>query len=179
MPAAPINKRVDKSHSFLQFYPILSYVELVLARSELPEPRHDTSLHLSGRHDDSSTASGSADRTDSIKRVFSWFRKQQKVKRILSLVVIDDEESPCSDEVIVECLRDFDLRYLKWTKDDLCTDVLHTAGLSNVKELWLQWSGRNSVLHSWSCKDTGLAKLQKVGFILAGFHLIPRYTNLL
>ncbi|RKK72212.1 hypothetical protein BFJ69_g10346 [Fusarium oxysporum] len=164
-PAAPITKRIDRSHSFLNFYPILSYVELVLARPEPPNVRHDTYLHLSGKHDDSSTASGWAERTDSIKRVFSWFRKQQKVKRILNLVVIDDAESPCSDEVIVECLRDFDVRYLKWTKDDLCIEVLHTAGLSSVKELWLQWSGRNSVLYSWSCKDTGLAKLQKLEMV--------------
>ncbi|KAF5703617.1 peptidase S8 S53 subtilisin kexin sedolisin [Fusarium mundagurra] len=164
-PAAPINKRIDRSHSFLQFYPILSYVELVLARSAHTDPRHDTSLYLTGKHDDSSTASEWAERIDSIKRVFSWFRKQRKVKRILSLVVIDDAESPCSDEVIVECLRDFDIRYLKWTKDDLCIDVLHTAGLFSVKELWLQWSGRNSVLYSWSCKDTGLAKLQKLEMV--------------
>ncbi|ESU15292.1 hypothetical protein FGSG_08102 [Fusarium graminearum PH-1] len=69
------------------------------------------------------------------------------------------------DAVIEECLRDFDVRYLQWTKDDLCIEVLHNAGLSNVKELWLQWSGRNSVLYSWSCKDTGLPKLPQLEMV--------------
>uniref|UniRef100_A0A4E9DRG0 Peptidase S8/S53 domain-containing protein n=1 Tax=Gibberella zeae TaxID=5518 RepID=A0A4E9DRG0_GIBZA len=162
-PAAPINKRIDRSHSFLQFYPILSYVELVLAQPN-PQDRHGTSPHQSGDHIDITTARHRAERTESIKRVFSWFRKQ-KVKRILNLVVRDDARSPCSDAVIEECLRDFDVRYLQWTKDDLCIEVLHNAGLSNVKELWLQWSGRNSVLYSWSCKDTGLPKLPQLEMV--------------
>ncbi|PTD02147.1 hypothetical protein FCULG_00012136 [Fusarium culmorum] len=162
-PAAPINKRIDRSHSFLQFYPILSYVELVLAQSG-PQDRNDISTHLSGDHIDISAARHRTERTESIKRVFSWFRKQ-KVKRILNLVVRDDTRSPCSDAVIEECLRDFDVRYLQWTKDDLCIEVLHNTGLSNVKELWLQWSGRNSVLYSWSCKDTGLPKLPQLEMV--------------
>lgn len=101
-------------------------------------------------------------RSESIKRIFQWLRHRKNVKRILKLVVIDDGALPCSDSTFEDCLQGFDIRYLSWNKEDLCIDTLRSASLSNVKELWLSWSGRNSVLHSWSCKETGLAKLSQV-----------------
>ncbi|KAK0630887.1 hypothetical protein B0T17DRAFT_234363 [Bombardia bombarda] len=66
---------------------------------------------------------------------------------------------PCSDETIQSCLRGFDIRFLNWNKHDLCVETLRIAGLNNLKELWLSWSGRNSVLYSWSCREHGLPTL--------------------
>ncbi|KAF4467897.1 subtilisin [Fusarium albosuccineum] len=162
-PAAPIDTRIDKSHPFLKFYPVLSYVELVLVEPEPTATNRDAAAQLTGfpNNDGDLVHSEWRRRTDSIRKVFSWFRRQ-KVRRILKLVVIDDGNSPCSDETIEECVREFDVRYLNWNKDDLCVEVLRKAGLSNVKELWLAWSGRNSVLYSWSCRDNGLPTLGKL-----------------
>ncbi|KAF9767671.1 hypothetical protein IL306_015131 [Fusarium sp. DS 682] len=134
------------------------------SQPESAEAKHNTSFQLPGEHDDFLISSEWTERTDSIRRVFAWFRRQ-KVERILKLVVIDDASSPCSDAVIEECLRNFDIRYLNWTKDDLCVEVLRNAGLSSVKELWLTWSGRNSVLYSWTCRDNGLPTLPKLDMI--------------
>lgn len=100
-------------------------------------------------------------RTNSVIGAFRWFRKQN-VQRILKVVIVDDSTFPCSDETIEECLRGFDVRYLNWNKDDFCPAILHSAKLHNIRELWLSWSGRNSVLYSWSCKDTGLPTMKKV-----------------
>lgn len=161
-PAAPVDSRTKDAHSFLDFYPILSYVELMLV-----EPKA-----LSGNLPGTSgaplvlTRQSIQDswnkRSESIRKIFEWLKKQKQVRRILKLVVIDDEALPCSDSTFEDCLRDFDIRYLNWNKEDLCTDTLRNAGLSNMKELWLSWSGRNSVLHSWSCKESGLAKFSQV-----------------
>lgn len=161
--------RVDQSHRFLKFYPILSYVELTLAEPDARGTEPDPSMQPIESSSLPSTDTNSAHeawriRTDSVKKAFAWFRKQ-KVQRILNLKVVDDSTLPCSDDTIEECLRDFDIRFLNWNKDDFCVEILYGARLFNVKELWLSWSGRNSVLYSWSCKDSGLPTLRKVAYI--------------
>jgi len=112
-------------------------------------------------------------RTDSIRKVFTWLRKQG-VRRILKLVVVDNEKLPCSDATIVECLREFDTRYLNWNQEDFYIEVLREAGLYNVKELCLSWSGRNSVLYSWSA---GLPSLGKVTYFFLYFRTIVALTD--
>jgi hypothetical protein len=175
-PASPINTDTDRSHPFLKFYPILSYVELTLVETDSTKANRDTTMQLAGAAGSASNYNDAVHaewkgRTDSIRKVFSWFRKQ-KVRRILKLVVVDDGTLPCSDATIEECLREFDIRYLNWNKDDFCIEVLHKAGLHNIRELWLSWSGRNSVLYSWSCKDTGLPTLGKVGCFCSSFNAV-------
>lgn len=154
--------RTEVSHSFLEFYPILSYVELTLI-----EPQGSDGTPR-GASDNSSVNSGHSvqdswiGRSESARKTFEWLRQRKRVRRILKLVVIDDANLPCSDAIIEDCLQGFDVRYLNWNKEDLCVETLRTSGTSNVKELWLSWSGRNSVLHGWSCKETGLPTLSQV-----------------
>ncbi|KAL1882838.1 hypothetical protein Daus18300_000476 [Diaporthe australafricana] len=157
-PASPVDLRTGVAHDFLNFYPILSYVELTLV-----QPHGSFGIHtgtpgaslISTRQ----SAKDSWKRSESVKKIFEWLYDKKKVRRILKLVVIDDAALPCSDSTFEDCLQGFDIRYLNWNKEDLCIDTLRSAGLSNVKELWLSWSGRNSVLHSWSSKESGLPKL--------------------
>jgi hypothetical protein len=180
-PASPINTDTERSHPFLKFYPILSYVELTLVETDSTKVNRDTAAHLAGSAGLASDYNDAVHtewkgRTDSIRKVFSWFRKQ-KVRRILKLVVVDDGTLPCSDATIEECLREFDIRYLNWNKDDLCIDVLREAGLYNVREIWLSWSGRNSVLYSWSCKDHGLPILGKVGCFCFSFNAVAASSD--
>jgi hypothetical protein len=163
-PAAPIDIDTFRSHPFLKFYPILSYVELTLVEPRSPTgPSLDPTVQPRGVSifNNSSVSSEIEKRSQSIRKVFWWLRKKN-VQRILKLVVIDDDTFPCSDETIEDCLRGFDIRYLNWNKKDLCVESLRAARLSNIKELWLSWSGRNSVLYSWSCQKYGLPTLGKV-----------------
>ncbi|KAL7785167.1 hypothetical protein V8C37DRAFT_420236 [Trichoderma ceciliae] len=168
-PASPINAKIGESHPFLKFYPILSDVELILTEPGSVVANSHTKTQLPGltdvsNHDDESLHNEWIDRMDSIRKVFTWFRKQ-KVQRILRLVVVDDATLPCSDETIEECIKDFDIRYLNWNKDDLCVTLLHQANLPNIQELWLSWSARNSVLYSWSCKERGLPSLKRLNSV--------------
>lgn len=159
-PASPIDKRIEESHEFLKFYPILSYVELTLVDRDSIEIKHNNGMDYAGPAESPGSTARQI-RTDSVLNAFGWFRKQN-VQRILKVMIVDDRMIPCSDETIEKCLHGFDTRYLNWNKDDFCPAILRSSGLYNVRELWLSWSGRNSVLYGWSCKDTGLPTLKKV-----------------
>jgi hypothetical protein len=94
--------------------------------------------------------------------VFTWL-KSKHVKRIIKLVVRDDEDGPCDDETIEACLQMFDIRYLDWNKEDLCIRTLLNGKVSKLVELWLYASGNNSVLWGWSSVG-GLRDLQQVRY---------------
>lgn len=85
------------------------------------------------------------------------------VKRILKVTIKDNQDRPCSDKVIRECLASFDVRYLDWDKRDLSTHVVY-AVCPNIAELTLYSSGRQAVLDSW-CAPTGLCRLKKASFL--------------
>jgi hypothetical protein len=96
---------------------------------------------------------------------FQWLQEKKKVKKILK-VVVDDKNHPHRDEDIEGVLgpergpanlKSFDVEILDWRKFDICPVVIQNAA-PNVRELHLQWSGKNSVLRGWS-DDDGLPKL--------------------
>jgi hypothetical protein len=99
------------------------------------------------------------DDMDSLRSVFDLIRTK-KVKKILRLTVTDNFERPCSDEVIEDCLRNFDIRYLDWRKYDLCIDVVLNAA-PRVVELWLYSNSNNAVLRSWAASN-GICYLKRV-----------------
>lgn len=98
------------------------------------------------------------DDMDSLKSVFDLIRK--KVVKILKLTVHDWPKRPCSDEVIEECLRGFDVRYLDWIKDDLSIDMVLNAA-PRVVELSLYSSSSNAVLQGWAASN-GICNLKQV-----------------
>jgi len=104
------------------------------------------------------------DRMDLVTQFFQWLRGTKEVRRIVKLVVIDDEDFPCTDETIEKCLSGFDIRYLDWNKDDICVQSIKD-NVKNLRELWVSWSGRNSTLFGWSNKDYGLRCLDQVRLV--------------
>ncbi|KAK1843361.1 intracellular serine protease [Colletotrichum chrysophilum] len=94
-----------------------------------------------------------------LKSVFSWLTGPKNVKRILKLVVEDNENFPCSERDVRECLDKLeDVRYLDWKRPNMSAPTLLKA--PNVVELWLYSTGINAVLSSWADKG-GLQRLQK------------------
>jgi len=98
--------------------------------------------------------------------VFDMLR-ELKIKRILKVTVEDNSDRPCTDSVIMKCLRDFDVRYLDWQKNDLCIDVV-LAVAPRVSELRLYSSGNATVLRGWAA-SSGLCSLNQVN--------IPNYSR--
>lgn len=94
-----------------------------------------------------------------LEPVFERLRRRG-VKDILKVEVDDIIQYPHSDEAIVRCLRDFNVRDLNWAKLDLSSTVINKAA-KGVQNLTLQCSGREAVLLGWSCDD-GLVKLEDV-----------------
>lgn len=104
------------------------------------------------------TASDSVDERyqgrEDIVLIFKWLEKKG-VKRIVR-VEIDDMAAPGhSDEAIEKALGQFQVEVLDWRRRDLCPFMIYRIG-GNLREIYLQWSGRNTVLRSWSDRE-GLA----------------------
>lgn len=86
--------------------------------------------------------------------IFEWL-KRKGVDRIIR-VEVDDMEAPGhSDEAIEKALEHFQVEVLDWRRQDLCPFMISGIGRS-LREIHLQWSGRNTVLRSWSERQ-GLA----------------------
>jgi len=77
------------------------------------------------------------------------------VRRIIKVIVDDLGHPPHSDEAIEKALKPFDVEILDWRRLDLDPVTLETIG-KGLREVHLQWSGRNTVLRSWS-EPGGLA----------------------
>lgn len=86
---------------------------------------------------------------------FDWLRRKG-VQRIIKVIVDDIGLPPHSDEAIEEALQPFGPEILDWRRLDLDPVTLQRVG-KNLREVHLQWSGRNTVLRSWS-EAEGLAK---------------------
>lgn len=104
------------------------------------------------------TASDSVDERyqgrEDIVFIFKWLKKKG-VDRIVR-VEVDDMATPGhSDEAIEEALENLQVEVLDWRRRDLCPSMISRIG-GNLREIHLQWSGRNAVLRSWSERE-GLA----------------------
>ena len=93
------------------------------------------------------------------KEVFKWLRDEH-VEEIDQVQVDDSGEFPHSDAIIIQCLQNFKVRVLDWSKFNLGSSVIKAA-TPEVEVLKLRSSGREAALIGWSCKD-GLCKLPKV-----------------
>ena len=95
-----------------------------------------------------------------LKTLFKWLTGTKGVKRIVMLVVEDNDSFPCSEATIRDCLEMLDeVRYLNWRRPDISVQTLREA--KNVIELWLYSTGLNAVLSGWADKG-GLQTLDKV-----------------
>lgn len=97
---------------------------------------------------------------------FDWLRSKG-VKRIMRVEVEDMETPPHSDQAIEAMLGAFEIEVLDWKRLDLDARTVRGAGRA-LREIFLYWSGRNSVLRSWSDQDYGLSQtntLEKITII--------------
>ena len=85
--------------------------------------------------------------------------EKKGVRKIIELVVYDDQTPPHKDSVIAS-LGIFDIENFNWKKLDLCTETIFQAA-PNANKIVLYSSGNNAVLRSWSAMD-GLARFPKV-----------------
>jgi hypothetical protein len=94
--------------------------------------------------------------------------KQKGVRKILRLVVDDDDACMHQDDVIEKALSAFEIEEFQWRKMDLSSLVLRHA-VPRARSLRLFSSGNHSVLREWSGTD-GLNQLGLVGYSSLGKH---------
>ncbi|KAJ4256271.1 hypothetical protein NW762_009351 [Fusarium torreyae] len=138
-PSKRISKGDFQRHfSHLQFDSALQYV--AFPQIELDEDVPPPDIRHRGKRD--------------MVFFFNWLQ-QKGVKHIIK-VIVDDLRIPShSDQAMEEALQPFNVEILDWRRVDLDPLSLSRFGQS-LREVHLQWSGRNSVLRSWSEKE-GLA----------------------
>ncbi|KAI0140419.1 hypothetical protein GGR57DRAFT_509459 [Xylariaceae sp. FL1272] len=151
IPTRRISANTSKLYRQWKFLPALAYVHL---RATPDQEDKDPSGTADGRENWTKTLS------DALKSLFRWLTKTKGVKRIVMLVVEDNDLFPCSEAAMRDCLRKLDeVRYLDWRRPDVSVPTLREA--KNVTELWLYSTGLNAVLSGWSDKG-GLQTLDKV-----------------
>jgi hypothetical protein len=139
----------------------------VASLSETVKFEFDSALeYVSVRHDEPQKASNAAvgssppvDRNP-YQGVFEWLRSPMKVKKIFKVIVEDLGPYPHTDEAIKAALEEFEVEKWDWRKFDICSKTILKAA-KETRELYLQSSGNEAILRSWSCKH-GLAELTKV-----------------
>jgi hypothetical protein len=67
----------------------------------------------------------------------------------LKVVIQDDENSPCSDDVIKESLRGFNVRYLDWDREDLYILAVDEV-MKDARGIHLYWGGNDAILRGWA-----------------------------
>jgi hypothetical protein len=142
----------DNIYSFFNCGTTLAQVDISI------DPMGSTDRKLKGAPVEVNPPLLDATRT-ALSNVFAML-KRKNVMRILKLKVWDNQQVPCSDEFIENCLKDFDIRYLDWNKPNLCADVI-IAGAPRVAEVWLYATGTTAVLRSWA-GNNGLANLRQL-----------------
>ncbi|KAK7923590.1 hypothetical protein PG985_007661 [Apiospora marii] len=84
---------------------------------------------------------------EDVSRIFNWLR-EQKVNRIIKVIVEDYEKPAHSDNAVVAALRGFHVEVLHWLKIDLDPFTILRIG-EDIRELKLRWSGSNTALRAW------------------------------
>lgn len=112
-------------------------------------------------YDDESSGTHRRSRRDMVI-LFEWLRSKG-VKRIIRVIVDDLRKPAHSDEDIENALSGFEVEILNWRRLDLCPMTISKVSTS-LREVHLQWSGRNAVLRGWS-EPEGLAKTRSLELV--------------
>lgn len=105
---------------------------------------------------------------------FQWLRSDKEVERIMKVIVDDSREPAHSDEAIIESLHKFDVEQLHWLKTDLDPETISLTCGKTVRELYLRWSGNNTVLRGWG-EPQGLPTLKKLETVF--IDLVPELVR--
>ena len=149
-------ERIDQGYEILQFERMLKYVAFPKVQIEKRSvPAHKGKpAKLDGKTD----GKGRKDMT-----IMFDFLRTKGVKRIIHVMVADQEGIAHSDEAIESALRDFEVEIWDWQRFDICTETIAWAA-PGVEQAHLYWSGNNAVLWGWSEKDIldKMTRLKKV-----------------
>jgi hypothetical protein len=130
---------LEQLSSHLKFESILKYVALPKIVME-GRPRRSKSTRAPikrGRSD--------------LVEIFQWLR-DNGVKKIVKVIVLDDQEPCHADSSIEDALKKFDVEIWDWKRLDLSTEVIRKSS-SVVREVSLYSSGNYSVLMGWASTD--------------------------
>jgi hypothetical protein len=150
---------LQKLAKHLQFESVLTCVSLPrltiaaspMDQDEIEGKKSPTQPILSGMHDSrpptlvagQSKAKGLSD----LVAIFQWLRDNH-VRKINKVVVIDDGDPCHSDESIERALTGFDVEVWDWKRLDICSEVIYNCA-PNVREISLYWSGNHATLLGW------------------------------
>lgn len=140
-------------YACFKFLPTLAYVHLRVT------PNPDLGDEIPG--DVEQQVKWRDNATEALEHLFQWLTKVKKVRRILKLIVEDNDLFPCGEASIRNCLGALDdIRYLDWKRPNISIETLKKA--KQVVELWLYSTGINAVLSGWA-DEGGLQTLKTVG----------------
>jgi ankyrin repeat protein len=137
-----------KIATHLKFEPALQYVAIPqLELENFPEAkwRHEPFWNSAGRKD--------------YLAIFDWLY-ERGVRHIFRVIVVDHEDRPHSDAVIIKCLERFNVERLDWKRFDLSSRAL-ICGVPTITQLKLYCSGNEAILHSWAA-ESGLVNLKQL-----------------
>ncbi|CAN8104024.1 unnamed protein product [Discula destructiva] len=138
-----------KSFEQVRLDPVLQYVafpSITIEKGGANESRISSESHGAGRRD--------------IIEMFDWLRDEKKVTRIIKVIVDDSQYPAHSDDAIVKALSGFQVEELHWLKTDLDPVTIREVS-SEIRELYLRWSGNNAVLRGWG-EQEGLMLLKNL-----------------
>ncbi|KAH8745521.1 hypothetical protein BGZ57DRAFT_918456 [Hyaloscypha finlandica] len=171
-PQEALNYKTKEVHAFLPLHSILTLVEIGLTNdaplNEIQQKRDSqrTTLVVQDRSPDKITNSIKREIRDINEKyltdVMKWLRDTMRVKRILKLVVRDNQAWQCRDETIEDTIRGWGIRYLDWNKIDMAIDTVKNGGAEKVVELCLTSSGSNAALIGWSDEKEGFGIFPKL-----------------
>jgi hypothetical protein len=84
--------------------------------------------------------------------VFDWLRKM-KVKKIMKIIVTDNETRSHDNETIQNALEGFEVESWDWKRNDIPSSVIANSS-SVVRDVTLYYSGKPTVLKEW-CGNNG------------------------
>lgn len=79
--------------------------------------------------------------------IFKWL-KDNGVKKVVRVSVLDYGDYPHSDSAIEEALGSLEVEIWDWKKVDICSDVISNSSKA-VREISLYSSGNTAVLMGW------------------------------
>lgn len=183
-PGYPIFSKANEQYKFLipEKVSMLSHVDLKVGSTTVDEAE-DQRATIEKNTTDPNAKKLSPEQLElkdwhdhmlNLKSIFDMLRTRG-VERILKVTVRDNPRQPCRDSIICECLKDFDVRYLDWQKNDLCIDVV-LAAAPRVAELTLYSSGSKTVLRGWAARN-GLCTLNQVFKAFLYCYQAPKSNN--
>ncbi|KAF2113700.1 hypothetical protein BDV96DRAFT_578247 [Lophiotrema nucula] len=139
---------LERYAGHLNFEPVLQYVAIPMLKVEnfpTSKWKHEAFWESRGRKD--------------YLAIFDWLY-EKGVRHIVRVIVVDHDDRPHSDAVIIRALNRFGVERLDWKRFDLCSHAIINA-VENVTQLKLYCNGNDAILRSWS-SPTGLVNLKSL-----------------